>query len=137
VGLIIDTSAVVAWERALAADARIALDAEEELLMPAAVWAEALVGVRLAGSAGRAAQRKARLEAIRGIIGIEPFTQVIAEHYADIYSGLSERGSLIPQNDIAVAVPARCLGFGVLVGPRDEAHFREVASLEVRVLPIR
>jgi len=41
---------------------------------------------------------------------------------------------LIPQNDIAVAATARTLGFGVLVGPADEAHFRSVAGLEVRVL---
>ncbi len=43
---------------------------------------------------------------------------------------------MIPQNDIAVATTARCLRCGVLVGPKDEAHFRRVAGLEVRVLTI-
>ncbi len=41
---------------------------------------------------------------------------------------------MIPQNDIAVAATARCLGCGVLVGPKDEVHFRRITGLEVRVL---
>ena len=133
-GLIIDTSAVVAWERAVAAGWPIDLDETEELAMPAIVWAEALTGVRLASSARRAAQRLARLEALRRTAGIEPFSAEVAEHYADIFFELSERGSLIPQNDIAVAATARCLGFGVLVGPNDEAHSKRVANLEISVL---
>ncbi len=47
-GLILDTSALVAWERAEKAGQTIALDGSEELVMPAVVWAEALAGVRLA-----------------------------------------------------------------------------------------
>jgi hypothetical protein len=34
----------------------------------------------------------------------------------------------------AVAATARYLGFSVLVGPSDEAHFRRVPDLEVRAL---
>ena len=132
-GLTIDTSAVVAWERAVAEGLPIALDETEELAMPAIVWAEALTGVRLANSARRAVQRLARLEALRRTAGIEPFSTEVAEHYADIFVELSARGSLIPQNDIVVAATARCLGFGVLVGPNDESHFKQVADLEVRV----
>ena len=40
----------------------------------------------------------------------------------------------IPQNDIAVAATARELGFGVLVGPRDEVHFRRVQGVGVKVI---
>ena len=58
----------------------------------------------------------------------------MAEHYADIYAELSARGALIPQNDIAVAATARELGFGVLVGPRDEVHFRRVQGVGVKVI---
>ncbi|CAN5430151.1 hypothetical protein BH09VER1_BH09VER1_30520 [soil metagenome] len=133
-GLILDTSAVVEWERALEAGRDISIDQEIELAMPAIVWGEALSGVRMANSVKRAAQRRARLEALRRLMGIEPFTAETAEHYADIFAELSEKGRLIPQNDIAVAATARCLNFGVLVGPRDEAHFRLVAGLEVKVL---
>lgn len=134
-GLILDTSALVALERSIGTDAPLPLQSDETYALPAIVWAEALIGVRFASDATRAARRLARLEAIRKVTGIEDFTPVVAEHYADIFSDLSRRGRLIPQNDIAVAATARTLGFGVLVGPADEAHFRQVPELEVRVLP--
>lgn len=133
-GLILDTSAIVAWERAESAGKTPALDDGEELVLPAVVWAEALAGVRLADSAARAVRRLARLEALRRVMGVEPFTAETAEHHADIFSELTRSGMMIPQNDIAVAATARCLGCGVLVGPKDEAHFRQIAGLEVRVL---
>lgn len=133
-GLIIDTSALVAWERAIHDGREIALDDSEELVIPAIVWAEALAGVRLADGAIRAARRLARLEAMRRLAGIEPFTADIAEHHADIFAELTLRGTMIPQNDIAVAATARHLNFGVLAGPKDEAHFRCVTGLAVRVL---
>ena len=133
-GLILDTSALVALERSLSSATPISLEPAETYALPAIVWAEALIGVRLAPDASRAARRLARLEAIRRVTGIEDFTPIVAEHYADIFSELSKRGELIPQNDITVAATARALRFGVLVGPADEAHFRNVPGLEVAVL---
>ena len=133
-GLILDTSAIVAWERAHHAGQAVNLDHSEEIVLPAVVWAEALAGVRLADSASRAARRLAWLESLRRLMGVEPFTAETAEHHADIFAELHQAGTMIPQNDIAVAATARCLGCGVLVGPRDEAHFRRIAGLEVRVL---
>jgi len=133
-GLILDTSALVAMERSVTAAEPLVLEASEIYALPAIVWAEAIVGVRLADSADRAARRLARLEAIRRVTGIVDFTPPVAEHYADIFAELTRKGRLIPQNDIAVAATARSLDFGVLVGPVDEAHFREIAGLGVRVL---
>ncbi len=133
-GLILDTSALVAWERARNSGQTVTLDESEELVMPAVVWAEALAGVRLADSAARAARRMAWLETLRRVMGVEPFTAETAEHHADIFAELTQNGTMIPQNDIAVAATARCLGCGVLVGPRDETHFRRIAGLDVRLL---
>lgn len=130
-GLVFDTSALIECERAFAAGRLPVLDRGEALIMPAIVWAEALVGVRMADTPLRAAQRRARLEAIRGTLVIEPFTPDVAEHYADIFAELSLSGEMIPQNDLAVAATARCLGLGVLVGAKDEAHFRRVKQLRV------
>lgn len=133
-GLIIDTSALVALERSVGSKCPLALEPEEIYALPAVVWAEALIGVRLAADSSGAARRLARLAAIRKVTGIEDFTPLVAEHYADIFTELSRRGLLIPQNDIAVAATARALRFGVLVGPSDEVHFRRVTDLKVRVL---
>ena len=49
---------------------------------------------------------------------------------------LSRRGQLIPSNDLAVAATAQHLGFGVLVGPSDEHHFRRVSGLRVETLAL-
>jgi predicted nucleic acid-binding protein len=107
---------------------------EEVLTIPAIVWAEAIIGVLLAESPVRAASRRKRLDSVRSALGIEPFSAEAAEHYAEIHATLSLAGRMIPANDIAVAATARALGFGVLVGPQDEAHFRAVPGLKVSVL---
>ncbi len=133
-GFVLDTSALIQLERALFAGQPQAIPSDEEVVVPAVAWAEALIGVRMADSAARAARRRAHLEAIRLRTGIEPFTAEAAEHYADIYAELSAQGTLIPQNDMAVAATARALSFGVMVGPDDEAHFRRVADIQVAVI---
>jgi predicted nucleic acid-binding protein len=133
-GLMLDTSALVALERSPSLWTSARILPGEEVGMPAIVWAEALTGVRLANTAQRAARRLARLEAIRRITRIQPFTPDIAEHYADIFSELHRKGMLIPQNDIQVSATARALSCAVLIGQRDEAHFRRVSGLQVLVL---
>jgi predicted nucleic acid-binding protein len=132
--LVLDTSALIELEKALHHDRLPETPLDEFVVIPCIVWAEALIGVRLADSPVRAARRRAHLESIRQQTSIEPFTPEIAEHYADIYAELAESGTLIPQNDMAVAATCRALGFGVLVGPRDENHFRRVESLAVTVI---
>ena len=54
--------------------------------------------------------------------------------WARLFAQLSRAGRLIPANDLAVAATARHLGFSVLVGPSDEAHFSRVPDLDVRTL---
>ncbi len=53
------------------------------------------MGVRLADSPLRAAQRRGRLEGLRLQVEIEPFTTQIAEHYADIFAELMQGGQMI------------------------------------------
>jgi len=132
-GLVLDTSALIELERSLDRETPPAMPLDETIVMPATVWAEALIGARLADSPARAARRRAHLETLRNQTEIEPFSPEVAEHYADIYAELSKLGCLIPQNDIAVAATGRFLGFCVLVGPGDEEHFRRVSGLAVRV----
>ena len=134
-GLILDTSALVEIERA-GQDVRQVLEpyADEAVAIPAVVWAELLVGVRLARDVDVAVRRRAKLEQLRLHVPIVEFDASTAEHYADIFSECSKAGTPIPQNDLAVAATARCLGCKVLVARRDEAHFRCVRDLAVVVL---
>ena len=46
-GLILDTSALIAMERAQASGSPLLLDPDEVHTIPAVVWAEALVGVQI------------------------------------------------------------------------------------------
>lgn len=99
------------------------------------VWAELLIGVRMAQSVERAARRRARMEQLRLHVPLVPFDDLIAERYAEVYRDCARRGIPIPQNDMAVAATALHLGFRVLVANTDEVHFRSVAGLDVVTLP--
>lgn len=131
-GLVIDTSALVAIERG---GAWLELEnLDEPAVLPAIVYAELLVGVRLADSERRAGERLAKIEALVTRMPLAEFGAEAAGHWADLFSALSRAGRLIPANDLAVAATARQLDFGVLVGPTDEAHFRRVPDLRIEVV---
>jgi tRNA(fMet)-specific endonuclease VapC len=135
VGLILDTSALVALERAGASLSDVLEPlAEEEVAVPAIVVAELLAGVRLADDRRRAAQRQAKIDAVLALAPVIDFGAEIAESWADLFAALERRGNRIPANDLAVAATATYLGFAVLVGPEDEEHFRRVEGLDVVVL---
>lgn len=135
-GLVIDTSALVELERrgpdwAIGGSAPF----DEPAVIAAITYAEIMVGVRLADTPARARQRKARLDALVSHCPIVEFSRAIAERWSDVFAQLSRDGRMIPSNDIAVAATALELNFGVLVGRRDEKHFRRVAGLRCLTLP--
>ena len=131
-GLVVDTSALIALERTGTTwDRALGRHANEPVALPAVVYGELLVGVALAGNRKRAASRRRRIDALVAVTGIVEFDAAIAEQWAELFALLSRRGRLIPSNDLAVAATARHLGFGVLVGPQDERHFREVPDLSL------
>jgi len=134
VGLAIDTSALVSRERAGSSWEGLLADLDEPVVMPAIVYAELLVGAALAPSAGRGKIRHAKVAALVGRVPLVEFGREVADRWAELFAQLSRRGELIPANDLAVAATALHLGFGVLVGDRDEAHFRRVPGLRVQAL---
>ena len=142
-GIVIDTSALVAAERqgesGVASHSKgwnrlLGRLAGEAAVLPAAVYGELLVGVQLADSPKRAAARRARIDTLAVRVPIVDFDASIAEEWARLFAQLSRSGRLIPANDLSVAATARHLGFPVLVGPSDERHFRAVDGLSVEVL---
>jgi predicted nucleic acid-binding protein len=135
VGLVIDTSALVAVEREQVAwDTMLAEIGQEIVVLPAIVYGELMVGVRLAESATRASSRRAKIAGLVARVPIVDFGREVAERWADLFASLSRQGQLIPTNDLAIAATALQLDFGVLVGARDEAHFRRVPGLRVQPL---
>ena len=136
-GLAIDTSALVAVERASATwEAALSTLGNEPAALPASVCAELLTGARLARGTARGASRRAKLDALFAKALIVDFSLPIAERWAELFGTLSRQGRLIGANDLAVAATALHLGFGVVVGPQDEAHFRSVPGLRVERLTL-
>lgn len=134
-GLVVDTSALVALERFAGEFDSYLVDLESEpAVLPAIVYAELRAGVRLADSAARAAKRRARIEALVSRLPVVEFDQAVAERWADVFAELTRRGRLIPSNDIAVAATALHLGFAVLLGPEGESHYERVPELVIRRL---
>ena len=142
-GVVVDTSALVAAERRRETDAsgaQLSWDsllgrlANEYAVLPAAAYAELLVGVHLASSATQAAARRARVEALVARVPIVDFNAAIARQWARVYAELRHAGEPIPTNGLAVAATALHLGFTVLVGPSGERHFRRVSGLAVEQL---
>ena len=131
-GLLIDTSALVALERGGATWDEAAID--ERAAVPSIVYAELLVGVRLADTPELAASRQKKIDALVGRVPVIEFGIEAAGRWATVFADLHRAGALIPSNDLAVAAIALQLGFGVLVGPNGEAHFRRVEGLRVEVL---
>jgi tRNA(fMet)-specific endonuclease VapC len=137
VGLVIDTSALVAAERGSGKwEDTLAAIGDEAAVVPAIVYAELLVGVELAADRARAVGRRAKIDALLSHVPLVEFDAGAAAHWAELFATLSRAGRLIPANHLAVAATARALGFGVLVGPRDEGHFRAVPGLRVEVLSV-
>ncbi len=142
-GLVIDTSALIAAERQSASlkgpDAwtrQFPQLAAEPVVLPAVVLAEILAGVAMADTAMRAAARRARIDALVAHVPVVDFDSEVAEEWARLFATLSRSGRMIPSNDLAVAATARRLQFGVLVGPSDEKHFKMVDELRVETLRV-
>jgi tRNA(fMet)-specific endonuclease VapC len=143
-GIVIDTSALVAADRLAPRDATtlagwaplLAPIGDEPAMLPAIVYAELLVGVDLAGDTGRANARRARIEALVAHAPIVDFDAAVARVWARLFAATQRAGRAIPANDLAVAATAIHVECAVLVGPLDEQHFRAVEGLQVRTFDV-
>ena len=134
-GLVVDTSFVVELERAGSSWLEIERAVgDERVVLPCIVCAELLAGVWLADTPRRATDRRAKIDALTTRVPVVPFGAGTAERWAETFATLQRSGTSIPANDLAVAATALELDFGVLVGKRDEAHFRRVPGLRVETL---
>jgi tRNA(fMet)-specific endonuclease VapC len=135
-GVVVDTSALVAFERADGGwDKLFDAFGDETIALPAVALAELLVGVHLARGR-RAEAKRASIDAFAQRVQLVPFGRQVAERWAELFAQLRRRGERIPANDLAVAATAVHLGFGVLVGERGEAHFPRIPGLRVLRLTV-
>lgn len=124
-GLLIDTSLLVAFERG---DAATQILGDEPQAISVVSVSELLHGVHRAHGAQRT-RRRAVVEAILATFDAIPITEPIARVHADIWAQLSERGTSIGNHDLWIAATALSHGFGVAT--RDARDFTRVPGLRV------
>jgi predicted nucleic acid-binding protein len=135
VGLVLDTSALIAVERSkVSLEQALGERAAEPAVIPAIVYAELQVGVLLADTETRTLGRRARIDAIVSRCPVVDFDRAVAERWAALFTELSRSGRLIPANDLAVAATARHLDYDLLIGPDGEEHFARVEGLRCWVV---
>lgn len=131
-GLMIDTSALIELERESEGWTKLLKRAAAEpVFLPAIVWGELQAGVHLADSVERALKRRGKLDQLRHLVPILPFTAEIAEVWAGLFADLQRKGTPIPAHDLCVISTALFHRHRLLISSKDEAHFRVVPALQV------
>lgn len=109
--LILDTTVVIAYERGTID--REALD-EDELAIASVTVAEYRVGIELAGTADRAAERARALAAITSAVDVLDYTQTTAAHHARLLAHVRRSGTARGAHDLIIAAHAAETGRTVL-----------------------
>lgn len=101
--LILDTNALIAYERGTID--RGALD-DDELAVAAVSIAEYRVGIELADTVGRAADRARALTAITSMVDVLEYTEGTAAHHARLIAHIRRSGTLRGAHDLIIAAHA-------------------------------
>ncbi|HEY9483096.1 MAG TPA: PIN domain-containing protein [Micromonosporaceae bacterium] len=101
--LILDTNVLIAYERGTID--RAALD-DDELAMAAVSVAEYRVGIELADTAARAADRARALAAIVSSVDVLDYTEATAAHHARLIAHVRRSGTPRGAHDMIIAAHA-------------------------------
>jgi tRNA(fMet)-specific endonuclease VapC len=109
--LILDTTVLIAYERGTID--RSSLD-DDELAAASVSVAEYRVGIELADSAGRAAERARALAAITSAVDVLDYTQATAAHHGRLLAHVRRSGRQRGAHDLIIAAHAAETGRTVL-----------------------
>ena len=129
-GLLIDTSVLVAIERA-GAGGPVGELADEATFLAAITASELLHGVHRAGSATRRERRQRFVDGILEAVAVLPFDLEAARVHARIWADLASGGRLIGAHDLLIAATALANGYGVLTA--NQRDFDRVDGLAVHL----
>lgn len=132
-GLILDTSILVAAERhTLSLAALLETVASEPVGIAALTASELLHGCHRAAEAGTRARRFAFVEALLDRIPVYEFGLREARRHADLWAALSREGSLLGAHDMLIGATA--LARGCALATLNERDFRRVPGLRLLVV---
>jgi tRNA(fMet)-specific endonuclease VapC len=109
--LILDTDILIAYERGTID--RSALD-DDELAIAAVTVAEYRVGIELADTAARAADRSRALTAITAVVEVLDYTDTTAAHHARLIAHTRRTGTTRGAHDLIIAAHAAQTGRAIL-----------------------
>jgi len=123
--LILDTNILIAYERGTIE--RAALD-EDEIAIASVSVAEYRVGIELADTAERAAERARALTAITSAVDVLDYTQATAAHHGRLLAHVRRSGAPRGAHDLIIAAHAAETGRTIL--SRDtKARFGELPGV--------
>jgi tRNA(fMet)-specific endonuclease VapC len=123
--LILDTNILIAYERGTID--RTALD-EDELAVASVSIAEYRVGIELADTPERAAERARALTAIMSVIDVLDYTETTAAHHGRLLAHVRKSGTARGAHDLIIAAHAAETGRTILT--RDaKARFSDLPSI--------
>lgn len=129
-GIVIDSSVLIAWERdQLNLDAQIAHNAEEDVAISAVTASELLHGVHRATTPARRSQREAFVEGLLSRIPVFPFDLIAARVHARLSSELAAKKTPVGPHDLMIAATAVANGY--TVATRDERSFPKIPGLSL------
>jgi predicted nucleic acid-binding protein len=131
VGLLIDTSVLVGFERQ-ASSAGLAQVEGESVFISAISASELLHGVERAVDEARRAKRQAFVERVLDSVPVLPFDLDSARVHARIWASLLRRGEMIGAHDLIIAATALSRDLPVLT--HNTREFARVDGLALRSL---
>lgn len=127
-GLILDSSVLIAAERGRLRFADFCTSLGDDPLFIAAITAsELLHGVERAGTPSLRKKREAFVEALLSRLQILEFDLDVARHHARLWAALAASGTMIGPHDLQIAATTLRHGFSLATLNLDE--FRRVPSL--------
>jgi tRNA(fMet)-specific endonuclease VapC len=130
-GTLIDSSVLIAAERASARlEQLLGGHEDEEIAMAAITASELLHGVHRATRQGVRAKRAAFVESVLEVVPVIVFDLVAARIHATIWADLAARGINVGAHDLLIGATALSVGFGVAT--RDRRSFPKIPGLTIR-----
>jgi tRNA(fMet)-specific endonuclease VapC len=130
VGIVIDSSVLIAWERdQLNLETQMARYADENFAISAITASELLHGVHRATTPAWRSRREAFVEGLLSRIPILSFDLVTARVHARLSSELAAQRIPVGPHDLIIAATAVANGYAVAT--RDERSFRKIPGLSV------
>ncbi|MEX0891588.1 MAG: type II toxin-antitoxin system VapC family toxin [Gemmatimonadota bacterium] len=129
-GVLIDASVLIGWERAgVDVDARVRGREDEGLFLSVITVSELLHGVHRAEERAQRARRSAFVEAVIDAFPLLPIDLPTARLHAELWAGLAATGSMIGAHDLWLGAAA--VAHDLTLATVNVREFRRVPGLEV------